>query len=158
MSRMPPHAKPFQPPPVSPETRVGDYLPGRRVEPHAAPQIAASAAMQAVEAALARLEETIEAENEALDGHQRIDFADVNRRKSQLLLELTRLSRGLPEAAGATLTPRLTRLHAKLAHNQRALEMHVNAVREIAELMVSVLGEAESDGTYGRPTRRPQAR
>ncbi len=158
MNRYPPHAKPFQPPPVSPETHVGDYLPGRRTPTREAPPVATPAVMQAIDGALRRLEETVDLETDALISHQPIDFADINRRKSQTLLELTRLSRALPAAADARLAQRLRPLRDKLAENQHVLEMHLNAVREIADLMVSVLGEAESDGTYAMPTRHAGAR
>jgi hypothetical protein len=47
------------------------------------------------------------------------------------------------------LTARLARLRDKLVANHRLLGLHLTAVREIADLMVGVLNEAESDGTYG---------
>ncbi len=49
-------------------------------------------------AALKRLEETVEAETEALLTRRRADHAALNRAKSQSLLELTRLTRGLDPA------------------------------------------------------------
>lgn len=144
------YAKPYTPPPVSPETRLGDYLPpsGRARGREEAP-VAATAVVQAIAKTLDRLEAVIDQETAALDSHDRVDFRDINQRKSQALLELTRMARQLSPADGATLAGRLNGLRSKLLDNQHTLEMHVKAIREIADLMVSVIGEAESDGTYG---------
>lgn len=71
------------------------------------------------------------------------------RRKSHSLLELTRRSRALPPDGGdIVLRERLDVLRDKLVQNQGILGLHVAAVREIADLMADVLGEADSDGTY----------
>jgi hypothetical protein len=149
----------FTPPPVSPEISLGDYLPASaRIRSSEPARPALPPAPSALAAALDRLEETVDQENAALDAHAAIDLEDLNRRKSHSLLELTRLARGIPALDDALVQARLQRLRDKLARNHRALEFHMAAVREIADLMLGVLGEAESDGTYGMTRRTGAAR
>jgi flagellar biosynthesis/type III secretory pathway chaperone len=118
------------------------------------PPLPAAAAVAAIESALDRLELTVDQENAALEVHQSADLEDLNRRKSCSLLEITRLTRALPAGAGRGLGGRLGRLRDKLNHNHTLLRRHLAAVREIADLMVGAIGEAESDGTYGMSPRR----
>ena len=109
----------------------------------------------AFRAALDRLENLVAAENEALEARIPVRFAETNRQKSQSLLEVTRLSRSLPPGQQAHLQSRLGPLRDLLARNHRLLGFHLAAVREVSDLMVGVLNNAESDGTYGQhPTRR----
>jgi hypothetical protein len=144
------------PPAVAPELSLAGYLPSAsRPRPASA---APAAPPAAISGALDRLEELIDRENLALATHEPLDYADLNRRKSQSLLEITRLGRTLPSGAASTLGAQLTRLRDKLTDNHRALGLHVGAVREIADLMVRSLTEAESDGTYGMARRGKPAR
>jgi hypothetical protein len=115
-------------------------------------------AVTAIREALARLEETIDIENGGLGGGAGADFTDLNRRKSQSLLELTRLSRILPPGGPPALRENVARLRDKLIHNHRTLSLHLAAVKDIAELMVGALSAAESDGTYGTVPPRRDAR
>jgi hypothetical protein len=142
---------------VPPELALSSYLPNVAVPPsppRATPPIAAGAVAPALEAAFDRLEELIDQENDALIARGRPDFADINRRKSQSLLELTRLGRAIPQGPSAAFHERVMRLRDKLLANQRTLSLHLSAVREIAAIMVGALAEAESDGTYGKLGRR----
>ena len=131
-----PNAKPFQPPPLSPETQWA-ITSGRRPRSVSAPQAPTPAVMQAIDGACGASKRR-STETKALIRAHPIDFADINRRKSQGLLELTRFRGRPPRRRGPGLAERLRPLREKLAENQHALEMHVNAVREIADLMVSV--------------------
>ena len=98
---------------------------------------------------LKRLEATIEAETEALEANTEIDIEAVNRAKSQSLLELTRLARGVrPEQIDAGTGIVLARLHDKLLRNQQAVALHLRAVEEIGDTLAATLQAAESDGTY----------
>jgi hypothetical protein len=139
---------------ASPELSLTGYLPGR---PQPRPQPGSPPPPAAIAGALDRLEELIERENSALAAREAIDYADLNRRKSQSLLEVTRLSRTLPPGGTKTLGDQLARIRDKLADNHRFLTLHMTAVREIADLIVQSLAEAESDGTYGmtRTSRKP---
>lgn len=142
-----------------PETSLGEYFPAapktRAVE-EARP--AAPAAFAALAGALDRLEEIVDLETSTLAAHKPADLPDLSRRKSCSLLELMRMTRALPGAPDAGLRGRLEQLRGKLDRNQSVLKLHLEAVREIADLLVGALGEAESDGTYGMPLRREAAR
>lgn len=102
-----------------------------------------------LEVSLARLEEIVDQETAALKSRQPIDLNEFNNRKSQALLELTRMLRSMqgvetiPEAAA-----RVGSLKAKLVLNQQALKMHLEAVREISTTLADAIRHAESDGTY----------
>ena len=106
-------------------------------------------------AALKRLEETVEAETEALLTRRRADHAALNRAKSQSLLELTRLTRGLdPAGIDAATAIHLARLRDRLARNQQVVGLHLRAVEEISGIVAESIREAESDGTYSGHVRR----
>ncbi len=138
--------------PLPPELSQSAYFPSRAVAPRAATAapLRSPAMANAIEAALDRLEGIIDEEDNALGGRQHIDFADLNRRKSQSLLELTRLGRSLPLGAQPELRERVAGMRTKLLANHRTLGLHIAAVKDIADLMVRALHEAESDGTYGK--------
>ena len=151
--------KPQPAPGHAPEIDIGSYFPTRAPVPApAAPKPAPRtppAAVAALRAAIDRLEETVAAEIAALDDNSLADFADINRRKSQSLLEITRLARTLPLGSESELAPRLRQLSTMLAADHRLLSLHLAASRQLSDLMIGVLHEAESDGTYGetRPRR-----
>ena len=46
------------------------------------------------------------------------------------------------------ITEEIQRLREKLERNRSLLEMHYDAVREVASIIVRAIKEAESDGTY----------
>ncbi|GJD77950.1 hypothetical protein GCM10007886_23710 [Methylobacterium gregans] len=100
-------------------------------------------------AALKRLEETVEAETEALVARAPLDHAELNRAKSRSLLELTRLTRDLDAASlDAATAIHLARLRDKLARNQEVVALHLRAVEEIGETLAAAALSQESDGTY----------
>ncbi|AWN37627.1 flagellar protein FlgN [Methylobacterium radiodurans] len=100
-------------------------------------------------AALKRLEETVEAETEALLARQSLDHAELNRAKSRSLLELTRLTRDLDAASlDAATAIHLARLRDKLVRNQEVVGLHLRAVEEIGETLAAAALSQESDGTY----------
>ena len=106
-------------------------------------------------ASLKRLEATVAAETEALLAHRPIDQEAVNRRKSQSLLELTRLTRGLdPAELEPLLLDQLLRLRGVLERNQDVVGLHLRAVEEISGIVADTLRDAESDGTYSGHVRR----
>ncbi len=133
-----------------PELDISGYLPRRHATRSEPSKALPPAVTSALEAALDRLETTLAAEAEALDSRTEISFADLNRQKSQSLLEITRLARSLPQGPEASLKARLALLRTRLSANQRLLGFHLEAVREVSDLMVGILSDAESDGTYGQ--------
>jgi len=106
-----------------------------------------------------RLEETIEAETAALLSHKLDGQQDFNRRKSQSLLELTRLMRTLQGApANPATVERLERLRSSLELNHSILEMHLKAIQEVADIVSGAIQNAESDGTYSLGILQSEAR
>jgi len=145
-------------PSAFPELSLGEYLPaGSKLRAAEDVRAIATASVAALKSALIRLEETIDQETSALEALQPADIHEFNRRKSRSLLELTRLSRTLPENPEPDLRELLKRLRAKLQRNHTVLNLHLTAAKEISALMAGALAEAESDGTYGMPSRRKEA-
>ncbi|AYO81866.1 flagellar protein FlgN [Methylobacterium brachiatum] len=103
---------------------------------------------------LARLEATIDAETEALTVHDIREQDDFNRRKSQSLVELSRLGRTIGSTA---LSPPeiecLERVRAKLRRNHELLAIHLRAMQEVSDIVTTMIQSAESDGTYSAALR-----
>ena len=98
--------------------------------------------MEHIEAALVQ-------EMASLQAHQFGDIKDFNDQKSRGLLEVTRAARGItPGMLDADDRERLRRLRARLEENQHLLLAHLNAAREIAEVVSAAMHASESDGTY----------
>ena len=106
-------------------------------------------------AAIRRLESIVEEETTALATGQKVDFDDFSARKSRGMLEFVRLMRARMHLGGdPEITEEIQRLREKLERNRSLLEMHYDAVREVATIIVKAIKDAESDGTYtGRATR-----
>ncbi|MGT2502061.1 flagellar biosynthesis protein FlgN [Bradyrhizobium guangxiense] len=100
-------------------------------------------------AAIRRLEGIVEEETVALTTGQKIDFDDFSARKSRSMLEFVRLMRVRMHLGGEVeVTEQIQQLREKLERNRSVLEMHYDAVREVAGIIVKAIKEAESDGTY----------
>jgi len=116
-------------------------------EPQASPQWIGtnSSTLSAIE----RLKATIDEETEKLELRSLVDFDGFSQRKNRGLLELTRAVR---LTQGAEADPRvvahLTQLRASLVRNEAALQMHLDAVREVSAIIAKSIQEVESDGTY----------
>jgi hypothetical protein len=99
--------------------------------------------------AIERLKATIDEETEKLEIRALVDFDAFSQRKNRGLLELTRAMR---VTQGVEVDPRvvahLTRLRVSLVRNQAALQMHLDAVREVSAIIAKSIQEVESDGTY----------
>ena len=125
---------------------------------HPAPRTADVASANALLACIERLENVLDVENTALVERRDADLQECSRRKSRALLELTRIARAVPPA---TIEPParlgIGRLREKLLRNRDLLQIHISAVREVADLLARVIAETESDGTYSaRPAARVQ--
>jgi len=100
-------------------------------------------------ACIKRLEAVVEEETEALETRSPVDLDGLNRRKSQGLLELTRLTRDLdPTALETTEGIHLARLRDKLARNQQVVALHLRALEEIDDTLTQAALARDSDGTY----------
>ena len=99
--------------------------------------------------AIRRLENIVEEETVALATGQKVDFDDFSMRKSRSMLEFVRLMRARMHLGGEVeITEEIQRLREKLERNRAILEMHYDAVREVAAIIVKAIRDAESDGTY----------
>ncbi|MCC7253296.1 flagellar protein FlgN [Hyphomicrobium sp.] len=102
-----------------------------------------------LEISIQRLEEIVDQETLALRTRKAINLKDFNDRKSQALLELTRSLRHVQGTSpDPALAARVGALKVKLAVNQAALKVHLEAVREISTSLSDAIRHAESDGTY----------
>lgn len=114
-----------------------------------------AATLTALLRAIERIEDLLDEETAALKTHRAIDLVSFIRRKGQGLLELTRAARAM---TGFEVDPavgdRLVGLKKKLESNQAVLQLHLEAVREVAELLAKAARDAESDGTYSMPGYR----
>ena len=99
--------------------------------------------------AIERLKTTIDKETEKLEIRESVDFEAFSQRKNRGLLELTRAMR-LTQGAGLDprVVPHLADLRASLVRNQAALQIHLDAVREVSAIIARSIQEVESDGTY----------
>ena len=99
--------------------------------------------------AIERLKTTIDMETEKLEIREPVDFEVFSQRKNRGLLELTRAMR-LTQGVGVDprVVPHLADLRASLVRNQAALQMHLDAVREVSSIIARSIQEVESDGTY----------
>ncbi|MBR0850609.1 flagellar biosynthesis protein FlgN [Bradyrhizobium diazoefficiens] len=106
-------------------------------------------------AAIVRLETIVEEETAALTSGNRVDFDEFSARKSRGMLEFVRLMRARMHLGNEVeVTTQVQRLRQKLERNRAVLEMHYDAVREVAAIIVKAVRDAESDGTYsGRAAR-----
>lgn len=145
--------------PYSPATRpplpsadpslVAHELPGQVAVQSTAAQRAAGSFIATLEVTLQRLEEVLDQETSALRAGGSVDLQAFNGRKSQALLELTRMLR---HAQGGAQDPHLVKrigaIQSKLAINQAVLKMHLEAVREVSNTIADAIRAADSDGTY----------
>jgi hypothetical protein len=104
------------------------------------------------------LEAVVEEETEALNTRRAVDLDSFSNRKSQGLMELNRSMQHIDGARHQkALAPRLDSLRSKLAANQAALQLHLDAVREISGIIAHAIREQEHDGTYSHTIRRSEA-
>ncbi len=103
-------------------------------------------------AAIERLKATIDEETTKLESRAVVDFDTFSQRKNRGLLELTRAIRlTFDIQADPRVTPQLVQLRASLIRNQAALQIHLDAVREVSAIIAKSIQEVDSDGTYSLP-------
>jgi hypothetical protein len=118
-----------------------------------APDFARAEEVRGLLAAIRRLVSIVEEETVSLETGKKIDFDDFSMRKSRSMLEFVRLMRARIHLGGETeIAEEIHALRDKLERNRAVLEMHYDAVREVAEIIVRAIREAESDGTYSAAT------
>lgn len=126
---------------------ASDMTPG---DPEAARlEVVRSEEVRGLLVAIRRLETIVEEETAALATGQKVDFDDFSARKSRSMLEFVRLMRARMHLGSETeITEEIQRLREKLERNRSLLEMHYDAVREVASIILRAIKEVESDGTY----------
>lgn len=102
----------------------------------------------ALNSLLARVEDIVDLETRALRNREPIDFAEISRRKSRSLLELSRAARALTMPQDPAILERLAGLRKKLLVNREQLGIHLAAAQEVARIINSAILAADSDGTY----------
>lgn len=104
---------------------------------------------------LDRLEETLDLETAALLSRDLNNLEDFNRRKSQSLLEISRMARSVETASVDNISvKRLERLKMKLEQNREILERHMLAVQEVSAVISGAIQASESDSTYSADVTR----
>lgn len=98
---------------------------------------------------ISRLVATLGEENRILDERQSYSLDIIVQRKSQLLLELMRAHKVMhPDVAKEFLRTDIKNLKLALVENQEKLAVHYAAAKDITEVILEVLRDNESDGTY----------
>ncbi len=106
-----------------------------------------------------RLADAVQRETQDLGGSEPVDYRAHSQRKSQGLLELSRLEATLASAQGdPRLRVALGDLLAKLDANQRLLHAKLMAARTIAEVVARAISDGQSDGTYSAQVWRENRR
>lgn len=127
-------------------------------QPEAAQRPPADPVLESLIRTIVGLEAVVEEETHALQLRQPVDLDVFSNRKSQGLMELNRSMQYIDAPRHRSqLAPRLDSLRTKLAANQEALKLHLEAVREISGIIANAIREQESDGTYSHTIRRSEA-
>ncbi|MBX3532418.1 MAG: hypothetical protein KF849_17590 [Rhizobiaceae bacterium] len=96
-----------------------------------------------------RIQEAVDEETHGIRTDPRFDVAASNARKSRYLYDLNRAARGVGDT---TLRDdhraALADLRASLQRNEQAVLAHLNAVREVADIIHGAIRRSETDGTY----------
>ncbi len=108
--------------------------------------------------AIQRLEAVIDTETRLLLEGGNPDLAEINSRKSRGLYDFNKaIKKAASAAEPATmkrLQPLLDSLKQKLEKNCEALQLHLRAVGELADLIRGALETQEADGTYSMQSVR----
>lgn len=115
---------------------------------HAAPAVSPA---EALKAAVRKLIDILQDENEVLTGGPANRHDAFTERKNQALRELmaaqpAQISADLRRILSAD----INQLKPLLARNAWLLKTHIAALGEVTDLMIACLRAAESDGTYSR--------
>lgn len=107
--------------------------------------------LQLLQQAIDRTEAVVRDETAALRRGGGVDLHEFSSRKSHQLLALKRAFDATANIPGReSMTTEMDRLREALAENSALLRTRLAAVQEIADIIASVMRQAESDGTYSR--------
>ena len=123
-----------------------------------AEELAENPTLKPVVRAIQRLEDVIDTETRLLLEGGNPDLAEINSRKSRGLYDFNKaIKKAASAAEPATmkrLQPLLDSLKQKLEKNCEALQLHLRAVGELADLIRGALETQEADGTYSMQSVR----
>jgi hypothetical protein len=105
--------------------------------------------------AIQRVQDAIDVENARIASARVVELQEFNLRKSQGLLELSRLTplfADFPIDAG--LREALSGLRTKLEDNRRILRVQLKAVQQVSEIIARTIQAGQSDGTYSASSWR----
>ncbi len=112
--------------------------------------------------AVDRIERLLDQEATLLVRHEIGALRELNIKKNQSLLELSRAIQALHGVDHSCWRsdPRtlLARLREKLEANRKILDIHMKAAREVTLVIARAIEEHESDGTYGAGAGRTDTR
>ena len=98
---------------------------------------------------LSRLEAVVDAENAALGNDPEFDLARSNSIKSRCLYDMTMLFSGSrPVELEPEHKSHLETVRTKLEVNNLKVKAHMEAVRDIADMIKETVAASEADGTY----------
>lgn len=98
---------------------------------------------------LTRLETVIDAENAAIGSDQEYDLVRSNAAKSRCLYDMTMLFKDInPAQLGDAHKEHLGTVKDKLDTNNSRVKAHMEAVRDITEMIKESVAASEADGTY----------
>lgn len=98
---------------------------------------------------LGRLETLLDLENSKIGKDLEFDIAASSTQKSRCLYEITTLLQNCQsDDIRAEHQAQLSIVQEKLSINKRKLETHMEAVRDIANMLKDAVHSAEDDGTY----------
>lgn len=98
-----------------------------------------------------QIEKILEQETSFLMANQEMDLRAINSAKSRALFDFNNLLKLIGPVSGAVadrFSSRLCRLKNKLEANSEALQLHLNAISELADFIRRALETQEDDGTY----------
>ena|GEM_PF-5419462 len=103
--------------------------------------------------AVARVEETLQAESVIISEYRNDELPALNERKTRALFDLDRAIKGLqPEEVSEDAWARVRHLRDTLEESRKLLLVHLTAAQEISALIEKVMAESDSDGTYNFAT------
>jgi hypothetical protein len=112
--------------------------------------------------AVTRIEQLLDREADLLEHRDIGSLCELNVKKSQGLVELSRAMQSLHnvDRASWNIDPAvlLSRLRDKLETNRKILDLHLRAAREVSLVIARAIEEQDSDGTYGAGAGRADGR
>jgi len=103
-------------------------------------------------AVIAAAVKIVEEESAAIRQHGAVELDKFIERKGQALVNLDRHMKLNPQIpSSGPVAHHLQKLRSALEDNRRYLQINIDAVSEVAEMIVRAIETSRSDGTYAHP-------